>query len=84
MLARGWRDLTLPHDLTNNPSQTIHLLVFRANQRARLIADDYLRCTATLLQRLKDRVSTSIHLPILSPERPGQLVPRGNGLVCAC
>ena len=35
--------LTIPHEIPDDPTQTIYLLVVRANQRATLIADDYLR-----------------------------------------
>ena len=44
--------LTIPHKNTDNSKQSIHFLVVQANQRAPLIADDYLRCMAQLIQRL--------------------------------
>ena len=61
--------LTIPYNITNNLTQTIHLLIVRANQRAPLIADDYLRCMAKLVQLLTDGGSTSIHSPILDGEQ---------------
>ena len=56
--------------MTKNASQTVHLLVARANQRAPLIADDYFRCMAQSMRRLNESGSTPIHLPILDSERP--------------
>ena len=62
--------LTIPPDVNLNPNQSIHLLIVRANQRAPLLTDDYLRCMTYLIQRLIDKGSTRVHLPILDPERP--------------
>ena len=62
--------LTIPPDVNPNPNQSIHLLIIRANQRAPLLADDYLRCMTHLIQRLMEKGSTRVHLPILDPERP--------------
>ena len=62
--------LTIPPDVNPNPNQSIHLLIVRANQRAPLLTDDYLRCMTYLIQRLIDKGSTRVHLPILDPERP--------------
>ena len=63
-------NLTIPPDINPNPNQSIHLLIIRANQRAPLLADDYLRCMTHLIQRLMEKGSTRVHLPILDPERP--------------
>ena len=52
--------LTIPNDITNIPTQTIHLLIVNANHRAPLIADDYLRSMAKIVQLLIDRGSNSI------------------------
>ena len=41
--------LTIPHEITDNSTQSIHLLVFRENQRAPLLTDGYLRCMAQLI-----------------------------------
>ena len=62
--------LTLTPTITNKPSQTIHLLITRANQCAQLIADDYLLCLRKLLAWLEDRGVSQVHFPILDPERP--------------
>ena len=62
--------LTIPPDINPNPSQNVHLLIIRANQRVPLLTDDYLRCMAHLLQRLMDKGSARVHLPILDLERP--------------
>ena len=62
--------LTIPPDINLNPNQSIHLLIIRANQRAPLLTDDYLRCMTHLIQRLTDKGSAKVHLPILDPERP--------------
>ena len=62
--------LTIPPDINPNRNQSIHLLIIRANQRAPLLADDYLRCMTHLIQRLMEKGSTRVHLPILDPERP--------------
>ena len=62
--------LTIPPDINPNPNQSIHLLIVRASQRAPLLTDDYLRCMTHLIQRLTDKGSTRVHLPILDPERP--------------
>ena len=40
--------LTLTPSVTNNPSQTIHLMITRANQQAQMIADDFLLCLEKL------------------------------------
>ena len=47
--------LTIPPDVNSNPNQSIHLLIVRANH---------------LVQRLMDKGSARVHLPILDPERP--------------
>ena len=62
--------LTIPPDINPNPNQSIHLLIVRASQRAPLLTDDYLRCMTHLIQRLTDKGSARVHLPILDPERP--------------
>ena len=62
--------LTIPPDVNPNPNQSFHLLIVRANQRAPLLTDDYLRCMTYLIQRLIDKGSTRVHLPIMDPERP--------------
>ena len=62
--------LTLTPTITNKPTQTIHLLITRANQRAPLIADDFLLCLRKLVAWLEDRGISQIHFPILDPERP--------------
>ena len=63
--------LTIPNEIAGNTTQSIHLLIVRANQRAPLLTDDYLRCClARLIQCLMDKGSTVIHFPILDPERP--------------
>ena len=62
--------LTIPSDINPNPNQRIHLLIIRANQRAPLLTDDFLRCMTHLIQRLIEKRSTRVHLPILDPERP--------------
>ena len=62
--------LTIPSDINPSPNQSLHLLIIRANQRAPLLTDDYLRCMTHLIQRLIDKGSTRVHLPILDPERP--------------
>ena len=62
--------LTLIPTITNKPTQTIHLLITRANQRAPLIADDFLLYLRKLVAWLEDRGIPQIHFPILDPERP--------------
>ena len=62
--------LTIPLDVNPNLNQSVHLLIIRANQRALLLTDDYLRCMTHLIQRLMDKGSARVHLPILDPERP--------------
>ena len=62
--------LTIPPDVNPNPNQSVHLLIVRANQRAPLLTDDYLRCMTHLIQRLMDKGSARVHLPIMDPERP--------------
>ena len=62
--------LTIPPDVNPNPNQSVHLLIVRANQRAPLLTDDYLRCMTHLIQRLMDKGSAQVHVPILDPERP--------------
>ena len=62
--------LTIPPDVNPNPNQSVHLLIVRANQRAPLMTDDYLRCMTHLVQRLMDKGSARVHVPILDPERP--------------
>ena len=62
--------LTLTPTITNKPTQTINLLITRANQRAPLIADDFLLCLRKLVAWLEDRGISQIHFPILDPERP--------------
>ena len=66
--------LTIPPDVNPNPNQSVHLLIVRANQRAPLLTDDYLRCMTHLVQRLMDKGSARVHLPILDPERSTSLV----------
>ena len=61
--------LTLTPAITNKPTQTIHLLITRANQRAPLIADVFLLCLRKLVAWLEDRRIPQIHFPILDPER---------------
>ena len=62
--------LTIPPDINLNLNQSIHSLIIRANQRAPLLTDVYLRCMTHLIQRLTDKGSAKVHLPILDPERP--------------
>ena len=62
--------LTLTPTITNKPAQKIHLLITRANQRAPLIADDFLLCLRKLVAWLEDRGVSQVHFPILDPERP--------------
>ena len=62
--------LTLTPTITNKPTQTIHLLITRANQRAPLLVDDFLLCLRKLIAWLEDREVSRIHFPILDPERP--------------
>ena len=62
--------LTIPPDVNPNPNQSVHLLIVRANQRAPLLTDDYLRCMTHIVQRLMDKGSARVHVPILDPERP--------------
>ena len=67
--------LTLTPTITNKPAQTIHLLITRVNQRAPLIADDFLSCLRKLVAWLEDRGVSQVHfLPILDPERPVYLL----------
>ena len=61
---------TLTPMITNKPTQLIHLLITRANQRAPLIADDFLLCLRKLVAWLEDRGNPQIHFLILDPERP--------------
>ena len=70
LLPKVGEILTIPSDINPNPNQSIHLLIIRANQRAPLLTDDYLRCMTHLIQRLIEKGSTRVHLPILDPERP--------------
>ena len=69
-LRRNPPILTIPPDINLNPNQSIPLLIIRANQRALLLTDDYLRCMTHLIQRLTDKGTAKVHLPILDPERP--------------
>ena len=62
--------LTLIPTVTNKPAQTIHLLITRANQRAPLIADDFLLCLRKLVAWLEDRGVSQVHFPILNSEKP--------------
>ena len=62
--------LTIPPDVNPDPNQSVHLLIVRANQRAPLLTDDYLRCMTHLVQRLMDKRSARVQVPILDPERP--------------
>ena len=62
--------LTLTPTITNKPTQTTHLLITRANQRAPLIADEFLLRLRKLVAWLEDRGIPQIHFPILDPERP--------------
>ena len=62
--------LTLTPTITNKPTQTIHLLTTRANQRAPLIADDFLLYLRKLVAWLEDKGVSQIQFPILDPERP--------------
>ena len=62
--------LTLTPTVTNKPTQTIHLLITAGNQRAPLIADDFLLCLRKLVAWLEARGISQIHFPILDPERP--------------
>ena len=66
--------LTIPNEVTGNFTQSIHLLMVRANQRAPLLSDDHLRCLARLIRCLLDEGSTAVHFPILDPERPALLL----------
>ena len=62
--------LILTPSFTNKPSQTIHSMITRANQRAPLIADDLLLCLKRMISWLEDRGISHVHFPILVPERP--------------
>ena len=67
--------LTLAPTITKKPSQTIHLLITRLNQRAPLIADDFLLSLSKLISWLEDKEISQIpildhHFPILDHERP--------------
>ena len=62
--------LTIPPDIYPNPNQNVHLLIIRADQRAPQLTDDYQRCMTHLIQRLMDKGSARVHLPIVDPERP--------------
>ena len=62
--------LTLTPSITNKPSQTVHLMITRSNQRAPLIADDLLLCLKKLISWLEDRGITHILFSILDLERP--------------
>ena len=62
--------LTLTPTITNKHAQTIHLLITRANERAPLIADDFLLSLRKLVAWLEDRGVSQVHFPILDPERP--------------
>ena len=62
--------LTLTLSKTKKPSQKIHLMIVRANQRAPLIADDFLLCLEKLKHWLGDRGASNIYFPKLDPERP--------------
>ena len=62
--------LTLTPSITNKLSQTIHLMITRANQRSPLIADDFQLCLEKLVLCLGDRRVSNIYFPILDPERP--------------
>ena len=42
----------------------------RENQRALHVGDDFLLCLEKLIARLEDRGVSSIHFPILDPEKP--------------
>ena len=59
-------DLTI----TNKPAQMIYLLITRANQRAPLIAVDFVLCLRKLVAWLEDRGVSQVHFPILDSERP--------------
>ena len=63
------------NSLSHEQSQTTHLKVTRANQRAPLIADDFLLCLENLNSWLEDRGVSYVHFPILDPERPCTLLP---------
>ena len=56
--------------LTLTPTQPVHLLIIRANQRAPLLTDDFLQRMGKLIQWLGDKGTPSIHFPILDPKRP--------------
>ena len=62
--------LTIAHEVTENSTQSIHLLIVRANQRVPPFTDDYLHCMARLIQCLSGKGSTMVHLHILDLERP--------------
>ena len=62
--------LTLTTAITNKPTETIHPMITRANQRAPLIADDFLLCLRKLVAWLEDRGISNVHFPILVPEKP--------------
>ena len=57
--------LTLTPTITNKPAQTKHLLITRANQRAPLLADDFLHCLRKMVAWLEDRGVSQVHFPIL-------------------
>ena len=67
---RAGKIVTLTTSITNKPSQTVHLMITRANQRAPLIANDLLLCLKKLISWLEDRGVSHIHFPILDLERP--------------
>ena len=60
--------LTLTPAITNKPTQTIHLLITRANERAPLIADDFLLCMRQLTAWLEDGGIARVHFSILDPD----------------
>ena len=62
--------LTLTPSITNKCSQSIHLMITCANQRAPLIADDLLLCLKKLILWLEHKGISHVHFPILDPERP--------------
>ena len=61
--------------VSNKPTQTIHLLIARANQRAPIFGDDFLLCLQKMIAWLEDRVIAQIRFPILDPERPVYSLP---------
>ena len=62
--------LTIPSSSSFMDNQIIHLLIPRPSQRAPQISDDLLLCLEHLKASLLSNETSSIHFPIVDPERP--------------